>query len=78
MQGRVDWAVPGRDPLIALAGGDLKSALGLGEQGRKFSEIKLKLSCWHRFAVSLLREAWSLSKLERGKRENVPHFSCIR
>lgn len=30
--------------------------------------MKLELSWWDGFAVSLLREAWSLSKHERGKK----------
>lgn len=42
--------------------------MGLGEQGRKISEVKLELSCWDRCAVSLLREVWLLSKHERGKK----------
>lgn len=48
--------------------GILTSDGGRGEQGRKLSEVKLELSCWDRFAGSLLREAWSLYKHERGKK----------
>lgn len=58
--------------------GILTSAVGLGEQGRKLSEIKLELFCWDRFAVSLLREAWSFSKDERGKKgERVSLQVCV-
>lgn len=48
--------------------GVVTSDLGLGEQERKLSEVKLELSCWNSFGVSLLWEAWSLCKHERGKK----------